>query len=133
MSQLYFAYLITGNTMFNRYVIISLLMCSTASVTAGVLSKDTWVASGCEKPQDPPFIDASSLDSYNTSITATNEWQKTAKSFDDCIVKQANADGVIITDSVKAEQTKMKDIINKINRDLENGKAFLEQKRTTVQ
>ncbi len=107
------------------------LLLSVASSTAGVLKEGIWIPSGCGVRQEPPFIDTTTVDSYNASVKAINEWQKTAKAYDDCIVKEANADSAVIAKSATEEQGKLKEIVNKINNDLNTGRELLEQRQRT--
>lgn len=114
--------------MLKRFIAINILLLGAASTTAGVLKQGVWVSS-CGSREEAPFIDTSNADTYNASVKAINAWQKTASAYEDCLVKEANTDSAIIAKTATDEQSKLKDIVKKINDELNTGREFLDQKR----
>lgn len=113
--------------MLKQLIILNLLVCS-PSAMAGVFKDGAWLASGCEAPPAAPVIEANTVDSYNASIRAVNDWQRLAKAYDDCIVNEANADSALIAKTATGEQGKLKDKIQNIDSELAAAKAKLGQK-----
>ena len=114
--------------MLRRIMLGGLLWLTVAPVMAGALKDGAWVPSGCEKTMDPTVVDTTSADSYNASVKALNAWQQTAQAYDDCVVKEANADAALIAESVKVGQGKVKELMTKINKQLDDGRALLQQR-----
>lgn len=98
------------------------------TAAAGTLTNGIWLPNACGNRPDPPIINDSTIDSYNTSVKAFDEWQRTSQAYDDCLVKEANTDSGIIVKMAKAEQEKIKDLLNNLNEQLKAGKAKLEQR-----
>jgi hypothetical protein len=115
--------------MLKRILMASILLTCAASPIAGELKDGIWVSGTCGIRQEAPLINAGTLDSYNASVKAVNEWQLATKVYDDCLVKEANADSALIAKTATEEQDKLKEIINKINAELNAGRAQLEQSR----
>ncbi|SJM92388.1 conserved exported hypothetical protein [Crenothrix polyspora] len=115
--------------MLKRFIATNILLLGAASTTAGVLKQGVWVPSSCGSREEAPFIDTSNADAYNASVKAINAWQKTASAYDDCLVKEANTDSAVIVKTVTDEQGKLKEIVKKINDELNTGREFLDQKR----
>jgi hypothetical protein len=99
------------------------------SASAGALKDGIWLPSNCGIRPIPPVIDTTSLDNYNASVTAVNEWQKTVKDFDTCLVKEANTDAALVSDTAKSEQATLKQIAEEIKNKLEVGRQELQQSR----
>ncbi len=51
-----------------------------------------------------PVIDQSSVDAYNQSVKAINDWQQKANAYNGCLIKEANADNTLIANSANGEQ-----------------------------
>jgi hypothetical protein len=116
--------------MLKQIITAGILLLSATLSTAGELKNGIWIASTCGNRQEAPFVNANTLDSYNASVKAINAWQLTAKTYDDCLINEANADSALIAKTATEEQGKLKEIVNKINADLNAGKVQLEQGST---
>lgn len=114
--------------MLKRFVVTVVLSFSAVSATAGDLKEGVWIPSACGSRQEPPVVDVTTIDSYNASVKALNEWQRAIKVYDDCLVKEANTDSAVIANTAKAEQGALKAIVDKLNNDLDAARATLEQK-----
>jgi hypothetical protein len=65
--------------MIQRTFITVLIMVATVSVgTAGIITKGT---SGCRTEPVVPVIEQNSVDAYNKSVKAINEWQQKANTY----------------------------------------------------
>lgn len=96
--------------------------------SAGTLSAEgVWSPSGCgERPPVAPSLDESSLDAFNISIGAVNEWRRKAQTYYQCLVMEANADNANIARTANEEQDKFRETDDQINSDAAAIKRNLE-------
>ena len=92
------------------------------AANAGTLNNGNWSPSGCGTLSEAPVVDSSSIDAINQSIAAVNEWQKQVQSYDECMIKEANADTSTIANSANAKQTQYREASKKINADAAAGR-----------
>lgn len=92
------------------------------AANAGTLDNGNWSPSGCGTLSEAPGVDSSSIDAINQSIAAVNEWQKQVQSYDECMIKEANADTSAIANSANAKQTQYREASKKINADAAAGR-----------
>ena len=92
------------------------------AANAGTLNNGNWSPSGCGTLSEAPAVDSSSIDAINQSIAAVNEWQKQVQSYDECMIKEANADTSTIANSASAKQTQYREASKKINADAAAGR-----------
>lgn len=104
------------------------LLSLTSFAQAGTLTNGQWAPANCGTKPAVPVIDDQSVDSYNKSITAVNEWQQTAKTYYGCIVSEANADNAAIAQKANAEQTGYKADFETIKTAIDAGKKKLDGK-----
>ena len=98
------------------------MLAVTFAVNAGTLDNGNWSPSGCGKLSEAPAVDSSSIDTINQSIAAVNEWQKQVQSYDECMIKEANADTATIANSANAQQTQYREASKKVNADAAAGR-----------
>jgi hypothetical protein len=94
---------------------------------AGVLGPEGWRPAGCGEFPHTPTVDSSSAEAFNKSIGAINEWQKQLQAYNDCMVKEANADSTAINKGANATQTRINAEIEKVNQDATAGKQKVER------
>ena len=113
----------------NQTILIAAFFVLTAAFTAnaGVLENGSWSASGCGAMPETPVIDSSSAEAFNRSVGTINAWQKQMQVYHDCMIKEANADSVIINQSATAGQGRINGMVEKINAEIAAGKQKVEQ------
>ncbi|MGZ8184463.1 MAG: hypothetical protein ACXWT1_21170 [Methylobacter sp.] len=104
------------------------LMLTAVSGTAGTIANGTWLPSGCGAEPVVPVIDQSSVDAYNQSVKAINDWQQQATAYNACLIKEANADNALTANSANDEQARLKAAIAKIQAETAAAKAKLDEK-----
>jgi len=83
----------------------ALILCAPIAAIAGTLTDATWAPSeACGAKPAVPTLNDSSIESYNKSVAAINEWQKKANAYYACLIKEANADNAVIADTANREQ-----------------------------
>ena len=96
------------------FVILGLTML-VLEANAGTLSNEDWKPSNCgEKPEAPEFNEES-IEAFNQSVLAVNEWLKTSSTYMKCLADEANADTKRITDSAAAEQKAHKELLESLD------------------
>lgn len=96
--------------------------------TAGTITNGKWSPSGCGTEPVVPVIEQSSVDAYNKSVKAINEWQQKANSYNTCLINEANADNALIAKMANEEQSRLRAAIEKIKTDTGAAKAKLDSK-----
>ena len=94
----------------------------TFAANAGTLNDGSWSPSGCDVMPDVPTVNSNSADTINKSIAAVNDWQKQLQTYDECMIREANADTTAIAKSAKAQQTRYREASEKINAELVAGR-----------
>jgi len=56
-------------------------MLAIVSGTAGTITNGVWLPSGCGTEPVVPVIDQNSVDAYNQSVKAINDWQQKANTY----------------------------------------------------
>lgn len=85
------------------------------NLTAGTLVDGKWKPEGCGDHPGVPAVDTSNAYTYSSSVHNVVSWQESAKAFNECMVKEANADNALIIKSAKEEQQRSRAILEKIN------------------
>jgi len=104
------------------------MVLTAVSSTAGTITNGAWSPSGCGTEPAVPVIDQSSVDAYNQSVKAINDWQQKANAYNGCLIKEANADNALIANSANDEQVRLKSAIEKIQAETAAAKAQLDKK-----
>jgi RNAse (barnase) inhibitor barstar len=91
-----------------------LCLLATTNANAGTITNNSWSPSGCGPAPVAPKVESSSLDAYNRSVTAVNQYRKNLRTFQDCLIQEANADLKIITKSANDAQLTTKEADDKI-------------------
>ncbi len=92
------------------------------AANAGTLNNGGWSSSGCGAMPEAPKINLNSVDTLNQSIVAVNDWQKQLQTYDDCMIKEANADTAAISNAANVQQTRYREASTKINAELSAGR-----------
>ncbi|SOD41704.1 hypothetical protein [Nitrosovibrio sp. Nv4] len=108
-------------------LVASTALITTFAVNAGVLEGGKWSPSGCGAMPEAPVIDSSSADAFNRSIGTLNAWQEKIQAYHDCMVKEANADSSAINQAATAEQARINNAVEKMNKEAAAGKQRAEQ------
>ena len=114
--------------MIKRLFFTVTMMLTTLSGMAGTITNGTWSPSGCGAEPVVPVIDDTSVDAYNQSVKAINDWQQKATAYNDCLINEANADNLLIANSANDEQARLKAAIEKIQADTSAAKTKLGKK-----
>ncbi|CAI8960859.1 hypothetical protein [Methylocaldum szegediense] len=110
------------------YRTIVLLTALTAiGAQAGTLTDGKWTPSNCGTQTAPPEIDSRSVEGYNRSLKAVREWQQKTQAYNDCVVKEANADNAAIAEAANAEQARFRAAVERISAEAAAIKAKLER------
>jgi hypothetical protein len=114
----------------NRHTILILMVWLTAisTGTAGTITNQVWTPSGCGTEPIAPAIESDSIETYNKSIKAINDWQVKAQAFNECVIKEANTDSALIANSANAQQKRLRSVLDKIKTDMDAAKTSLEKK-----
>jgi len=92
------------------------------AANAGTLNNGSWSPSGCGAMPEAPKINLNSVDTLNQSIAAVNDWQKQLQTYDECMIKEANADTAAISNAANVQQTRYREASTKINEELSAGR-----------
>ncbi|MGR9015113.1 MAG: hypothetical protein ACU83U_15870 [Gammaproteobacteria bacterium] len=95
---------------------------------AGTITNGTWSPSACGTEPEVPVIDQSSVEAYNNSVKAINDWQQKANAYNGCLIKEANADNTLIANSANEEQARLRAAIERIQAETTAAKAKLDKK-----
>jgi hypothetical protein len=107
---------------------VTILLAAVSVGTAGTIVNEVWSPSGCGAEPVAPIIEQDSIDAYNKSIKAINDWQQKIQAFNECMIKEANADNALIAKTANDQQSRMRAVIDKIKSDMDAAKAKLENK-----
>ena len=111
-------------TFFTAVIIVA----SVSAGTAGTITNGTWAPRDCGTEPVVPVIEQSSVDAYNKSVKAINEWQQKANTYNTCLINEANADNALIAKTANEEQSRLRAAIEKIKADTDTAKARLDNK-----
>jgi hypothetical protein len=92
------------------------------AANAGTLDNGNWSPSGCGAMPEAPNVNASSVDTLNKSIAAVNDWQKQLQTYDECMIKEANADTAAISNAANAQQVRYREASAKLTAELTAGR-----------
>ncbi len=95
---------------------------------AGTIANGVWSPSACGTEPVAPAIEQDSIDAYNKSVKAINDWQTKAQAFNECVINEANADNAIIAKTANDQQSRLHGILDKIKSDMVAAKAKLIKK-----
>jgi hypothetical protein len=105
----------------------TVLIGAVLTANAGAFENGTWSATGCGTMPQTPVIDSSSVDTFNKSIGKINDWQKQIQTYHDCMIREANADNAAINKAATAEQARINEAVEKVNKEAATGKQKIEQ------
>ena len=105
-----------------------IMVASVSAGTAGTITNGTWSPIACGTEPLVPVIEQSSVDAYNKSIKAINEWQQKANTYNTCLINEANADNAVIAKTANEEQSRLRAAIEKIKTDADAAKTRLDSK-----
>lgn len=87
-----------------------ILLFTATTTHAGSLKNGLWTTSKCGSLSAAPMVNDSSVDAYNNSVAAINNWQQASSAYLDCMVKEANADNNAIAEAANKEQANYRQI-----------------------
>jgi hypothetical protein len=115
--------------MTQRTFFLGLILIITASVgMAGTITNGVWAPTGCGTETVAPVVEQSSVDAYNKSVKAINEWQQKTNAYNICLINEANADNALIVKTAQEEQRRFQAAIQKIKTDTDAAKTKLDRK-----
>lgn len=114
--------------MIKRLFFAAAMMLAAVSGTAGTIANGVWSPSGCGTEPVVPVIDQSSVEAYNQSVKAINDWQQQANAYNGCVIKEANTDNSLIANAANDEQARLRAAIEKIQAETTAAKAALDKK-----
>jgi hypothetical protein len=100
--------------------------CISMAAHAGVLENGSWAPGGCGARPEAPIIESNSPEAYNRSIGLVNAWRKQMQAYNDCVIKEANADAAAINQGANAEQTRINEVLQKANADANAARSKLD-------
>lgn len=115
--------------MLKPFVTLNMFLFCVTSAIAGELKNGIWMPANCGIREQPPAINAGTIDAYNASVKAIVTWQHAAEVYDACLVQEANADSALIAKTAMQAQDAVKLGVDKINADLESSRVLLEKYR----
>ena len=110
------------------FFILAMVLTAISTGIAGTITNQVWSPSGCGTEPIAPVIEQDSIDAYNKSIKAINDWQIKAQAFNECVIKEANADSALIAKTANDQQNRLRSVMDKIKSDTDAAKATLENK-----
>ncbi len=111
--------------MIRRILFTATIMLTAFSGTAGTITNGVWSPGDCGAEPAPPVVEQSSVDAYNQSIKAINEWQQKANAYNTCLINDANKDNALIAKAANDGQSRFHALIEKIKSDTDKAKAKL--------
>lgn len=96
---------------------------------AGVLKAGTWTPTSCGTEPTPPTINGSSRAAYEASVKEAQAYQTTAKQYDDCFFKEAQADNQTIGTALTDHQNVIKGAFDKLQADAKAAADRLNKKQ----
>jgi hypothetical protein len=103
-----------------------LAACISLAAHAGALENGGWAPGACGARPEAPAIESASPEAYNRSIGLVNAWQKQMQAYNDCVIKEANADAAAINQGANAEQTRINEALQKANADATAARSKLD-------
>ena len=84
--------------------------------------------SGCGTEPVPPVIEQGSVEAYNKSVMAINEWQQKVNSYNTSLINEADTDNALVANTANGEQSRLRVAIEKIKTDTDAAKAKSDSK-----
>lgn len=110
-----------------KTLITTIILGTTCTIaTAGTISNGAWSPAACGSKPAAPAIDQSTVDAYNKSVKAINEWQQKANDYNACLINEANADNALIAKTANDEQNQLRVTMDKIKAETDAAKAKLD-------
>ncbi len=111
------------------FLIVAISLCYGVSLAnAGTMVNGNWVPADCGVKPEVPSVDDKDVDAYNKSVAAINDWQQKARTYYECLIKEANADNNVIADTANREQAAYRETVQKIGAAVEAAKKKLDSK-----
>jgi len=95
---------------------------------AGTLANGAWTPGACGVKPAPPSIDDSTVEAFNASVAAINDWQQSAKTYFECLIKEANADNAVIAETANQAQADYRKTVETIGTAAEAAKQKLDKR-----
>lgn len=112
--------------MLYKKIITAALSALAFNSLAGTITNGVWSPSNCGTDPLPPTIDQSSVENFNKSVKAINDWQQKANAYNSCLINEANADNALIAKTANDQQAKLRAAFEKIKQESEAAKTRLE-------
>lgn len=109
------------------------MLAVTFAANAGTLNNESWSPNGCGAMPEAPAVNSNSVDTINQSIAAVNDWQKLLQAYDECMIREANADTAVIADSAKAQQTQYRGASEKITAEVAAGREKFSRESSSTE
>ena len=94
-----------------------------SGATAGTLAGGAWTPTGCGEEPIAPTLNISSAETFSESLKWVKLYETKIKTYNDCFIKEANADNQAINDTAKAEQARVNAAFDKYNADSKTAQA----------
>jgi len=98
-----------------------------AETQAGSLHNGAWTPNGCGERPPAPTVNGQSVEDFNASVAAINDWQQRSKPYFECLIKEANADNNAIADSANKAQDDFRAKVQAIAAEVDAAKQKLEK------
>jgi hypothetical protein len=106
----------------------AMMLAAVSTGTAGTIANGAWTPSACGTQPEAPAIEQGSIEDYNQSIKAINEWQRKVNAYNTCLVNEANTDSALIANIANKEQSRLRAAMEKIRIDTDAAKVKLDSK-----
>jgi hypothetical protein len=102
-----------------RFLLAMVLLLATGTplAGAGTLTNGSWAPAGCGTKPEPVSLDLGDVKAYNESVKKVQDWQKLAQAYNNCFVREANADAATIIKTSSDAQREFQAAVAKINAD----------------
>jgi len=94
--------------------LFALALITASNAEAGAVVNNAWTPSSCGPTPVAPKVESSNNDAFNRSVDAVNLYRKNLRTYQDCLIQEANSDIQTITKSAKDSQQTTKDADEKI-------------------
>ncbi len=95
--------------------------------SAGTLAGGKWSPAGCGIEPRAPALASSSVEAYNASLKEIRDWQQKGQAYNECIVREANADNAAIAEAANAGQARFRGAVEQIGAEAAAAKARLDR------
>jgi hypothetical protein len=98
----------------SRTYLFVLVLMAVTNAEAGTIANNAWTPSTCGPAPVAPKVESRNDDAFNRSVDAVNSYRKVIRTYQDCLIQEANSDIQTISKSAKDLQQTTRDADEKI-------------------